>query len=410
MKRTISIILATIIVSSSLLCSNTVMAFNGNKNNILKTKMKIAQKWEKKYGESLFSDASDSGYWSYEDTEDTNELTDLDGLTSNLGDSVISPLWGNSSDDNINNDIHAKGTHDYIIKKVSEDIPNNYINLVYQISKRCDTEYGSNCGSNFCTAFHGGGNYIANIAYLWKFARLIGKKNSTLNNTNDSTIKKFITDMADEAYFSMSAFTSKDGTVDVIYDLSKFAPKFVIKYYKTTSIASVSGQSWAGRCKYIIWGMIAHSVADVFAHKVMLKPEAADYLMDKNVTYNASTMLERTFFYKYFNENNSIKENLAKDIRNKKVALVQIKNYIDTTLSDDKKTAIQKESHKNYADNPEFYPKRINEAILSLTCIFESYKNVTSTKDIIDYTHSCIIPCYGFTLYKFDAYAEELGV
>ncbi|MEE3428362.1 MAG: hypothetical protein VZQ55_05295 [Ruminococcus sp.] len=319
-----------------------------------------------------------------------------------------SPQWENSSDSKINNNSYSYGTHDYIINTANNEcdtkIPNKYKDLVIKISKRCDTEYGSKCGDNFCTALHGNGNYIANIAYLWRLARLIGTKKSQVTNQTDTKIKNFIDQMAIEAYeeTTISEVESCEGTAEILWNLSEFAPAILKKYYKTTSISGSSTQSWEGRCKYIVFGMVSHMAADVFAHKVMLKPSSVSYWDDNNIIYDSSTMLDTDFF----NNTDFKKADLKKDVKAGKVALFQLKKYV----RDNNNSELQKLSHKNYADKASFYIKRIDESISALDFFYDTYKDVTSMNKIIDYADTCVTPMYGFSLFRYNTYTEDLNI
>ena len=420
---------------------NTAFATDEENNNELSKKQQIIQRLHEKYGEDLPSYEGVGGSWGFEDSEESLEfgslIPDMDG-------SVASPLWGNTKDTTVKEKNHAYGTHDYIIEQANAEsevkISTNYIDLVYEISKRCDTEYGPKIdkknNSNFCTAFHANDNYIASITYLWRFARLIGKKKSSTSwlpsNPSNEDIENFIDKASEEALKELPAEAKKNTfkkvkntgdtdkdmvEVNVMKNLRAKSAKMVKKYYKTTSIKNNSKQTWAGRCKYIIHGMIMHCIGDVYAHKVMLKKNAADKVKEKrdnpdsDITLTTVAQREKYLDPTFFNKDNCTKDDLDKLINNISgkttekpdgIPIFQLKEYVKESEKD--------KSHKDYADNPKFYNKRVCEAIDSAWPFLESYSlTIYCIEDYASEVAGCLEP-ENYKLFRFDVYQEQLNI
>lgn len=212
--------------------------------------------------------------------------------------------------------------------------------------------------------------------------------------------------MANQAYNNLPQNNLSSDAQEKLDGLHYTAPKVLKKYFKTNSIATYSGQTWTGRCKYILYGIISHMIGDIFAHRVLLKTNAADYLRNENITFNSGKMLDRAFF----TESDFKLDILVEDVTRGIVPLNQLKEYVSDDL--DKATSKEKRrlSHKNYADNPLFYPKRINETICALSFFFDTYLDVSSISQIIDYSDTCLTPVEGFTLRNFEAYENQLAI
>lgn len=404
-KRLISLLLSATLFISIITISPTVFATAGSDNSPLFIKINKAEQLENTYGEDLLTEVGETISWNF------NDLDDIDNSYKISDDNSGGTRWGNTQNPSVPAQNHAYGTHGYIIKKANDEsesgnrVSDRYITLVYEISKRCDTEYGSGL-DDFCSAFHGNGNYIANLVYLWRLTRLIGANKNSVTNPTDTNIKAFISQMANQAYNNVPQSNLSNDAQEKLDGLHYTTPKVLKKYFKTNSIAPYSGQTWAGRCKYILYGIISHMVGDVFAHRVLLKTNAANYLIDDNITFDSSKMLDRAFFTNtYFRRND-----LINDVTSGTVPLNQLKNYVRTTLAPNTFNEKQRLSHKNYADNPLFYSKRINEAICALSFFFDTYLDVSSVSQIIDYSDTCFTPVEGFTLRNFEAYENQLGI
>lgn len=406
MKKIISIILSAVLLVSALSCPLVVSAEESTEN-IIETKQDILQRLRDTYGDDLFSDKEDTYSW---DFNILNELVDVDKAFPVIGDSTVSPQWGNKPNDFTT---HKYGTHGYIIKEASYysdvKISKTYIDLVYEICKLCDTAYGVNHGDNFCTAFHGNGNYIASLQYLWTFAKRIGK-NKVNNAVNDS----IITTSSKEALSTINSTVQNQnwkGSKKVITSLANKSVSIVKKYYKKTSssLAYKSGQSEPGRCKYIVFGMICHCIGDIYAHKVMLKPSAAKHLENPDgVTWKKATMLKYSDFYSYYNMTD-----LIANIQGNSICTSQIKEYIKEKYTNDegmskKLKEIKDKLNKDYVDSPYFYPERIDEAIAAIVFFLQYYgDNFEDNYDASIYAQSCI-ESGNFTLYQFDKYWDDL--
>lgn len=400
MKKIISLLLSAALFISVMAISPTTYAETNSDSSPLIIKENKSKQLEELYGEDLLVEAGKTISWNY---------NDLDDLDKTIDDNSGGTRWGNTQDPSVPAQNHAYGTHGYIIKKANDESDNRvsdrYITLVYEISKRCDTEYGSD-KNDFCSAFHGNGNYIANLAYLWRLTRLIGANKDSVTNPTDTNIKAFITQMANQAYNNLPQNNLSSDAQKKLDGLHYTAPKVLKKYFKTNSIATYSGQTWTGRCKYILYGIISHMIGDIFAHRVLLKTNAADYLRNENITFNSGKMLDRAFFtYTDFK-----RDILVEDVTRGIVPLNKLKDYVSDDLDEDTIKEKRRLSHKNYADNPLFYPKRINETICALSFFFDTYLDVGSISQIIDYSDTCLTPVEGFTLRNFEAYENQLAI
>lgn len=409
MKKIICLVLSITVFFSSLLVSSTVFAYDENSNK--KTKSEMIQYIEEMYGEQAFSDASESGHYGFEEEITfSDELKSIDDILVDIED-FVSPQWENTKDPSVKEKNHAYGTHGYIIENAnkeadsSTEISEKYLPLVYAICKKCDTEYGVG-KKDYCSVFHGNSNYFATIHYLWKFARKIGANKSKVKDSSDEAqIDNYIDWASNETYNGLSekVKTRKDEDRDVYYfkELSQKAAKMVKTYYKTDSnLAVKTNQSWGGRCKYIIYGMVSHCLGDIYAHKVMLKPSAAAQLINDSVTFDKNTMLKKSDFINW--ERYYVLKSRVSGIANQysdntnPIAIFQLKKFTDVTSR-------QKQAHHDYADNPEFYKNRVKESIVSFWYFIDYYSTSEYKKD----TKLCLEPGYGYTLYNYDEYKNE---
>ncbi len=416
MKKVICGILSIVILSSSLLLPTTTFAADEDNNSGFVTKEEVLQRLHDKYGDDPFPNAAESGSWGFEDLEEAPEfgslIPDIDG-------SVASPLWGTTQDKTVKEKNHAYGTHGYIIEQANAEctegnIPDKYINLVYEITKRCDSEYGNGGNDDeHCRAFHGKGNYIANITFLWKFSRLIKQKHSDYDDKKATKKEEFIDEMAESAYKEVKK-PSDQTDKNILKELRERASEFVIKYYKTTSSVGEppknKTQTWNGRCRYIIYGMVMHSIGDVYAHTVMFKKNAADKLKEKATLTKAQQKKYLDYSYlKTLNITNNEINNIIKAVSGENteysdgIPMYIIKKFIN---GDSKR----KKVHKKYADNPEFYDERVEEAILAAWYFIEGYDLVLYSIDEYAYEAAeCLEPA-SYKLYKFNAYKKELDI
>lgn len=410
MKKVICGILSIIILSSSLLFTNTAFATDGNNNSGLTTKEEIKQRLYEKYGEDPFPDAENSGSWGFENSDVTAKS---ESLIPGFDGSVASPLWSNQRNDKIDEQNHAYGTHGYIIEHASKEsnvkISKTYINLVYETSKLCDRKYDY----LKYKALHGKGNYIASIMFLWRYARLIGL-NYSKYDTSAAKREELINTAAKWAYDEVPALSNSDNKA-AFTTLYKNAPTMVKSNYKVKSdaLGYEKNQSWHGRCKYIIYGMILHCIGDTYSHMVMFKTGAADKVKERKETGKAITLTKsekgKYLDPSYFNNKNFSNTEINNVIKTVKgdntsypggIPMYLLKSCINDTDKHD-------EIHKAYADNPQFYEDRVYEAINASIYFLENYKVAQFHGG---YVAECLKPILGFKLWKYSNNKKELNI
>lgn len=180
-------------------------------------------------------------------TDDEAVLTPIDNG------SQASLQWSTNLD-GIN---YHKQIIDYANKNALTKIPNKYYNLVVDFCNKCDTKWHSELQGT-----HAGYNYVAMFKYMWYYTKKISKHND--NDSLASDAKKADTYADDKVGMISSANGIKcyDKTrYNIIKIITKYGPK-------------VSGrQTVKGRCKYIMFGFIMHLIGDIYAHRTIV-PES----------------------------------------------------------------------------------------------------------------------------------------
>lgn len=330
--------------------------------------------------ESLDYDSMDfSNYsWNYENVPD--------------GENVIQ--WNSGDSNSIHNQII-----DDAVDCSGVTMKASYISLMKYTCRKCDVDYGTNTDTP-CGPFHGTKNYFGTLMYLWKFARKFasmasGANLNTFMNDSNTTI---LTEMANAG---ASVYTSS-GTAKAQYQTIFDCTKSMVNDYKS-GVCTGSGQTLKGRCKYIVFGIIAHLLGDVYAHRTVV-PEASMYpflyislLMPRfMVSYNPSKHFDPSIFLNFQD-----KSALISGILNHNIGFSSLKYYY--YLNDRTTPApapIPNNISTGYTDDVNFYSERRDDAEAATTFFFQNYLD--------GYSYYCILPVY-YGLENINQYLSETG-
>ncbi len=251
-------------------------------------------------------------------------------------------------------------------------VPSNYISVVNEYSQRCDIDWRVN-GKTPCNAFHGVGNYIANLKYLCLFAKEISKHKSG----NDITADANYADVVVRSKFSDEILNNS-----VFVQLSDVMKKIIISNYQVTEPNQTEGE----RCKYITLGVTMHLIGDLYAHRIMVPVKSLNL---SNKKFDYTTMFDSSDFCMEGSEitssNGKSWEQFVNDVSNNKIHFSAVKDYIRRGV----KKGI-------YEDSPEFYPERFYESIYSAACYLTHFEE--------DFNISILSPVSSLKLYCYDKY------
>jgi hypothetical protein len=285
--------------------------------------------------------------------------------------------WYNS------NDLGDYNIHGLIINKANilsgNKIPDKYMSIVNEYSERCDIDWRTS-GSTPCNAFHGAGNYIANLKYLNIFAKEIANH----KDNDDISADVYYADAVARSSFSTSILNNS-----VFSQLSDMLKKILIENY---TVDMSTGISEGEKCKYIVLGFSMHLIGDLYAHRLIV-PEKSLNLSNKKI--DPKTMFDP----EDFNTDSMVSENpnlkgwtqFKADVIAGNVYFSGIKNYIK---SDVKKSM--------YEDSPDFYPERFYEAIYSATCYLSHFDE--------DFNINILSPAGSLKLYNYSTYYNAVKV
>ncbi len=296
--------------------------------------------------------------------------------------------WGTCNSVNENRNMWYNGddagdynTHGLIFTRANvlsgNKVPQKYISVVNEFSQKCDIDW-RNSGNNPCSAFHGSGNYIANLKYLFLFAKEISKH----KNGNDIVADANYADVV-----ARSSFSDKILNNSVFTQLSDIMKKIIISNYIVTDPSQTEGE----RCKYITLGVTMHLIGDLYAHRIMVPTKALNL---SNKKFDNTTMFNPSDFCKKGSEitNNNGKswEQFKSDVCDGKVYFSAVKNYI--------KRGVKKGI---YEDSPEFYSDRFYESIYSAACYLSHFDE--------DFNNSILSPVSSLKLYRYDKYFNDIA-
>lgn len=146
---------------------------------------------------------------------------------------------------------------DYANKNALTKIPDKYYNLVVDFCNKCDTKWHSELQGT-----HAGYNYVAMFKYMWYYTKKISKHNDNDSLASDAKKADKYADDKVGKISSANGIKCYDKTRNnIIKIITKYGPK-------------VSGsQTVKGRCKYIMFGFIMHLIGDIYAHRTFV-PES----------------------------------------------------------------------------------------------------------------------------------------
>lgn len=437
-KRFICLVLVLILLISSF--SYEVFA----KTDENSSKLKYETRLSTMYGDEWYLLGGEESYW------DGNLVDELLSQTiaempvisqdSNNG-SGASVQWTVGADDENDNNKEKKykvtneyGIHGLIIDTASSTsdhpISKNYIELVKEMCKKCDKEYGitgkesesdgiydGSNNYNFCTAFHGNGNYYVTLEFLWTLCKNIGKNKDkdnntisksviiqTLNSTLDNMKTKYGNDIVEEKWYGQ--FTIKK-TLEMV-------KKILCQYYNDKTFAYNTKQSTPGRCKYLIYGIISHLLGDIYAHKVYLTSTDAKHLAGEVDEADITKMFDKKDFKNaQYNVDSLIKclktpynPEYDPESETRPICTSEVKLFIKKSIKNDEEEykILKRNLNKKYIDSNQFHPNRVKEATFSFSAFLDGYAE--NDMDIV----TVIDPFYNFNLYLYDQYKNDLGL
>lgn len=394
MKKVISLLLTTLLIISTFSLQIFTTKAEENINNVI-TKDEISQKYYELYGEDGIIDEDKEYTWDYSEVEETE--------SNNSSNSGISLYWAS----NEASDPDKKVTHDDIIDAAnemaienSEDwIPSAYLPLVKSISKICDSSRSDTTESyaQYNTkVIHGQENYFATIYYLWSFARSI--KNYESGSITDAV------QTANQAGRDVLPTGIKEN--EKYIKLFHFTKQIVKTHYNDTNLCYSSNQTLGKRCKYIIYGIICHTLGDIYAHRTIAPKNSVNTLLDDEdddkVVYNSENANHvRKYFnpedfekldtvkleemitiikegQKYEEDENGVTKDISVTIQGMREYFA-LKESIANDLSDEEAAellqSIKASMGSKYIDNGKFYPGRVDEAVWAIEYFISSFSD-----------------------------------
>lgn len=360
---------------------------------------------------------------SYTKGEDTDDKFENDAKIPDYSDdaeAVVEGLWmAQTSLKNPYSSDHGK-----IVKAAASNsgISQKNIDYMARTANLADKGDGEKVGAQYyhtVKAFHGKGNYVASLKFLWKYANLIGQGKS-LNEAKKTT---------KTAIDNSKATDVEKHEIKLAINSTEYMLKEQTKYFNNQNIKLTNTNK-----KFLVMGFIMHLIGDIYAHVTIVPMYTFNKVPGENRHYsvarfsdNADSETSRfgmdefvaTKFY--YEEKNKIysQNNLSTDEKNKKFnkRITEItqsaENYVKKVdwgclykatelkvLTFRKiKYYMKNVSNSRYEDNPRFCPER-----------YRATKNVAKTY-LNNYTKAfsnILISKGNVKLYKFDSYKVRI--
>ncbi len=295
------------------------------------------------------------------------EGEEIEDNTENEG---ISLFWGNSKEENEYGHYSSAGNAG---KGLSAEIIEK---LKIAVTMPDDFE-----GENKAEAFHGRGNYVANISYMWELAQELGK-----NSDKKAALAK-VEKNATARY--KSKLTAKDWSI-----LNKLMGK--MDGILATNMFPGTESDPQSR-KYKVLGLAMHMVGDTCAHRTMVPadvllviPNVKDYkgiLIDYKNYFSFTTKIVSTSDLKIWMKNATEKE------YENKIKVIATWNVFQQAVKTgcmefrDIKHFTSKSSVKVYEDNAYFYPVRYTITKNACVRLLNASSLSASRKIIVPRTH-----------------------
>ena len=377
------------------------------KDLILKSSKKISDNGivtgavDGKYALSIYDDFAKN----YSENKNTPEYTNPNDIEEYNTDGYVKGLWFQKDHANM-----SKEGANFL--DISND---NYVELIASGAKAPDKTqlYKFNSNSSYVSfkkisAFHGGGNYVANFKCAWRFVCLLKKYG------NSKTLKAIGAETKEYAS-KLSCYSSKTtkNTIDELIDSLAIIDTLDFK----TNLRNGKENSSKTHSLYKAIGMCFHMIGDTYAHRTQVP---VSYYKDKfEFDFQKKYGLNKDLFInaKSFNVSNQLKQNIIDACQTNTVdKKYRFRQHLKTAVSygvvefrDIKKFSDGYYSGTRindicsvYEDNSNFYNRRFEEAYLACDQVgIEGYK----TPDIYVFKPSVNDAGTSVKLWDFKNYA-----
>lgn len=300
-------------------------------------------------------------------------LSIYDDFAKNYSPSKSVTEYSNPSDvEEYTTDGYVKGLwfkdkHEYMAGKGAGKLGvsnNNYLKLIASGAKAPDEpvlkKFNSTDTVSFkkVSAFHGGGNYVANLKCAWKFVCLLKKY-------KDSKTIKQIGKETKEYANSLPCYTSKitKDTIDNMIDSLTIVNTVDFK----TKLSNGEENSSKTHSLYKAIGMCFHMIGDTFSHRTQVPTSYKDKftnedLFKKDSNFKMTIQLKKSLINECQTgtvlKEHRYRQHLSASVSYGVVEFRDIKKFCNGYYNN---TQIG-ELCKTYEDNPNFYGRRCNEA------------------------------------------------
>lgn len=322
---------------------------------ILKSSKKISDKGvvtgvvDVEYALSIYDDFAKN----YTETNTVKEYVNPNEVEEYSTDGYVKGLWTRAEHANMANE-----GSDFL--GISND---NYLKLIVAGSKAPDEEslnkLNSTVGSvsfKKVSAFHGGGNYVANLKCAWKFVCLLKKY-------GDSKSLKEIGKETKQFASKLSCYSSQT-TRETIDSMS------IINTVNFNAKLSSKENSSNTHSLYKAIGTCFHMIGDTFAHRTQVPTSYKDKFTDedlfkKDSNFKMTIQLKKSLIDECQTgtvlKEHRYRQHLSASVSYGVVEFRDIKKFCNGYYNE---TQIG-ELCKTYEDNPNFYKRRFDEAYLA---------------------------------------------
>lgn len=272
--------------------------------------------------------------------------------------------------------LHKHALYERIISKsnkcATNHINSQYINLVKEICCKCDSEWRIvRMNENIILeAFSAQDNYLAKLKILRNLALLLSNHIEgddileDLNKANCTLQKMFI---------NCDFFADNEGQKSNIYNMVFETVKYAIQNnYSPNGFETEHTE--AGRCKYIIFGIIIYLICETIFCRTAIPKMAAEFLRGDF----SCSLFDKT---KHFENNDFVDfagiSEMIDEIYKEKIGFSDLLYYKYYKPVGEKGIYISdkfiNQLNSKYIYNPSFYPQRMEEAELSVAAFISGY-------------------------------------
>lgn len=326
------------------------------KDLILKSSKKITDNGivtgavDGEYALSIYDDFAKN----YSPSKSVTEYSNPSDVEEYTTDGYVKGLW-------------YKDKHEYMADKGAKElgiINSDYLKLIASGANAPDKsvlyKFNSTDTVSFkkVSAFHGGGNYVANLKCAWKFVCLLKKyKDSKTIKQIGKETKKYAN--------SLPCYTSKitKDTIDDMIDSLTIVNTVDFK----TELSNGEENSSKTHSLYKAIGMCFHMIGDTFAHRTQVPTSYKDKftnedLFKKDSNFKMTIQLKKSLIDECQTgtvlKEHRYRQHLSASVSYGVVEFRDIKKFCNGYYNN---TQIG-ELCKTYEDNPNFYGRRCNEA------------------------------------------------